>query len=325
MLSKEAILRIEEEYKQKVDSTLAKDIRSYARHTNWAGDLGFECDTYQTLCRLHPELKPLPPLGLIKVFRTGTQWETPNVQLIQNSGIKIVEQARPFQWKEKQVSGRIDAKIGVSINGDNLIIPLEHKACSDNSFRAIYDHKVNDIPLTKSKYHWLRKYPGQLTSYEIMDGSEYGMWFYFNKLSGDYFFWLLPLDFEYGESLIQRAERCNENVEKNHIPKSEYQELCAKCDFAKTYCFPDQDYGPGFELLKDGEVEVKLIRRHELKPLAKEYEEIDKELKGIFKGRSAVVGDFIIESKEVERKEYTVKASTYWKTSIEKLGGSNDL
>ena len=332
MLSKETILKIENEYKQKIDSILAKDVRSYARYTNWAGDLGFECDTYQAVCRLHPELKPLPPLNLIKVFRTGKEWETPNIQLMQNSGIKIVEQARPFQWKEKQISGRIDAKIGISINGDNLVIPLEHKTCNDNSFRAILDHKIKEIPLTKSKYHWLRKYPGQLTSYEIMDGSEYGMWFYFNKSNGDYFFWLLPLDFEYGESLIQRAERCNENVEKNQIPKPAYQELCAKCEFAKTYCFPDKDYGPGFSLISDDELESKLIRWYELKPQSKEFEDLDKEIKEHLKGKSAIIGDFIIESKEFERKNYEVppeikeqylEISTYFKTSIKKLGGNN--
>lgn len=311
--------KIEQDYKQKIDSLLAKEIKSFARWSNWCGDLGFACDTYQAASRLKTELKALPDIGLIKLFRTGKVWETPNLQLIQNAGIKIVEQGRPFQWKEKQISGRIDAKIAIPVNGKEVVIPLEHKVCSFNTFREILKHKEQGIPLTKSRHPWIKKYPGQLQIYDLMDGSEYGMWFFYNKQSGDYFFWLYPLDLEYAESLVQRAERCNENVEKNHIPKPEYCELCDGCDFERTYCFPDKDYGPGFELLDEKEVEMSLERHEELKPLVKEYNDINKEIKGMFKGRNAVVGNFKLTSTERERKPYSVPGGKYWVLDIKKL------
>ena len=62
---------------------------------------------------------------------------------------------------------------------------------------------------------------------------------------------------------------------------------------------------------------------------AKEYEELDKEIKEKFKGKTAVVGDFIIESKELVRKAYEIpdevkkayeKQMTYWVTKIKRLG-----
>ncbi|MFW6132179.1 MAG: hypothetical protein ACOC5F_06255 [Candidatus Aminicenantaceae bacterium] len=321
---------IEQNLKEKLDSYLAKKIKSYARWSNWAGDLGFECDTYQALCRLKPELKPLPDLGLIKVYRTGTQLETPNLQLMQNAGIEIVEQARPYQWREKEISGRIDAKVKISTNGKEVIVPLEHKACSSSIFMAIKNHKEKGIPLHKSKYHWVRKYPGQLLVYELMDGSEFGVWFFYNKVSGDFFFWVLPIDYDYTEELIQRAERCNKNVKKGDIPKPKQKNICKKCDFAKTFCFPGQDYGPGFDFLSDEEKEAKLIRWYETEEPYKEHKQLDKELKEDFKGKDTVIGDFMITSKEYERKSYNVPSeikeqyleiTKYFRTKIEKLGG----
>jgi len=310
---------IEKKLKEQVDEFLKKEIKSFARWSSWAGDLGWPCDTYQALCRLKPELKPLPDLNLIKVFRTGQIIELPNLQLLQNAGIRIIEQARSYQWVEKKISGRIDAKIEIELNGKKLKIPLEHKALSPNVYRHILKHKEENIPLQKSKYPWVKKYPGQLQTYMLMEGIEYGMWFFFEKVSGQYDFWLFPFDFEYAESLLQRAERANENVEKGIIPEPERQEICKNCDFVKTYCFVGKDYGAGFDFLTDEELLNKLIRREELEAAYKEYLEIDEELKEIFRGKNVIIGDFKIISKEVERKEYTIQAGKYWRIYIEKL------
>lgn len=312
-------IEIEGKLKEKVDLYLSKEIKAYARWSNWAGDLGLDCDTYQALCRLKPELKPLSTLEKIKIFRTGNISETPNLQLMQNAGIKILEQARPYQWKEKQISGRIDAKIEIQ-NEKKLIIPLEHKACSPNVFRTILKHKQEGTSLTKSRYPWVRKYPGQLQVYELMDGSEYGVWFFYNKVSGDYFFWFLQIDFEYTETLIKRAERCNENVDKNFIPPPEQKEICDGCDFASTFCFSGKTYGPGFEFISDPEIETKVDKYFELEDAEKERKEIHEELKDTFEKRHVIIGSkYKIDGKEIERKEYIVAAGNYWKIKIERL------
>ena len=116
--------------------------------------------------------------------------------------------------------------------------------------------------------------------------------------------------------------------EEEDLPPVEQIDDCKRCEFAKTLCFPDQDYGPGFSIMSDEEVEAKLLRREELQAAAKEFEEIDKEIKEQFRGKSAIVGDFKIESKELTRTDYKIpkeikeqykEVSTYFRTSIERL------
>lgn len=296
----EEIKAIESAQKEKLDQQFLKKSSDYPRWTNWAGDLGFECDSYQALCRLKPELRPKPSLDLLKVFRASGMLETPNLIFIQEAGIVIAEQARSYQWREKQISGRIDAKIDVDIAPFKTSrIPFEHKALSPNAFRSCKKHRDEEIPLTKSSYHWARKYPAQLMVYELMDGSEWGEFYFYDKVSGDYFFWLMQLDLEYAEELIKRAELCNANVAEQRIPAPERKAICERCDFESTYCFTGKEGGEGYELIFDqAEIEAQLKRREELQPLVKEFEEVDEEIKELFRGRSAIVGDFKIDSKK---------------------------
>jgi|WetSurSiteA1Bulk_404760.scaffolds.fasta_scaffold00047_6 hypothetical protein len=299
----EEIKAIESAQREKLDEVFLKKQDDWPRYTNWAGDLGVECDTYQALCRLKPELKLKPPLDLKKLFRASGMLETPNLIFMQEAGLKIAEQARAYQWREKQISGRIDAKIDVDIAPFKTSrIPLEHKALSPNSFRSCKKHRDEELPLTKSPYHWARKYPAQLAIYQLMDGSEWGEFFFYEKVTGDYFFWLLALDLEYAEELIKRAERCNANVAAATIPPAQRMAICERCDFESTHCFTGKEGGEGYELIFDqAEIEAQLKRREELEPLVKEFEELDEEIKELFHARSAIVGDFKIDSKKSGR------------------------
>jgi len=184
--------------------------------------------------------------------------------------------------------------------------------------------------LTKASQMWLRKYPGQLMTYMLFKNCDAGVWFFFEKQSGQYFWWILPLDYDYADSLLRRAECCEKNVKAGLIPKPEYCEECTQCAFALTYCFPDKDFGPGFEMLDDETLETKIKRMKELEEPVKEYKILKKELigndekPGYLYQKNAVIGDFIIESKEYQRKAYPVEAGTYWKTSIKRLGEIRD-
>ena len=328
----EKLIEIEKKYKEKLDSTFARDLGRSSRWSNWAGDLGLPCDTFQAACRLKGELRPKLTIHLKKIFRVGIEWEDPNYQLIKQAGIKIIDRIGKYTWQDKKIAGRLDFRIGIPdpTNGKEIIIPLEHKTCSPNSFKSILKHKLDGEPLTKSKYHWVRKYPGQLTTYQLQHGSEYGMWFFFEKVSGDYFFWLVPLDYEYGEELIQRAERCNRNVEKGIIPVPLYKDICSTCDFAMTLCFPDRDFGPGFELIDNDEVEAKIKRYREVDRYVAERNALHRELigkkdkPGLFYGQNVVIGNYMVESKEISKSGYTVKPGKYWQTSIKELGGKDN-
>lgn len=323
------LLEIEQSYKEQLDNLFARDLDRSSRWSNWAGDLGFPCDTFQAACRLKGEIRPRYTIGLKKIFRVGIEWEDPNYQLIKKTGIKIIDRIGKYSWKKYKIAGKLDFRIEIPnpSNGKGIIIPFEHKTCSPNSFRAILKHKLDGESLTRSKYPWVRKYPGQLTAYNLMEGSEYGMWFFFQKVSGDYFFWLLPLDYEYGEELIKRAARCNRNVSKNVIPAPTYKDICSTCDFAPGFCFPDRKFGPGFKIMDSDELEAKIRRYKELDRYVAERNALHKELigkkdnPGLFYGENVVLGNFLIESKQISYSGYTVKPGKYWQTSIKEIGG----
>ena len=308
---------------EKLDQETAKRIKQYPHPNNRASEAGHPCVRFLVLSRLHPEKKALHDVGLQRIFDEGNLHEKAVLREIEEAGLHIVEQQRPFEWKKFKLSGRIDAKIAV--NG--AYIPLEIKSCSPNIFPHIKGLKPEE--LITSKYSWVRNYPAQIQSYMLMDGKEEGIILFKNKTTGEKCQKNFKLDLEYTESILKKLEIVNTYVDNEDIPGVEMIDECKRCGFAKTMCFPGQDYGPGFDLISDDELESKLIRRQELKSLAKEYEELDKEVKEHLKGKNVIVGEFIIESKEFERKNYKVPAeikeqyleiSTYFKTSIEKLG-----
>jgi len=298
---------------EKLDQETAKRIKAYPSKSNRASECGHPCIRFLVLSRLQPEKKALHDIGLQRIFDEGNLHEEAVLREIQNAGLKIVEQQRPFNWANIQLTGRIDAKI---LDNGNLI-PLEIKSCSPNSFQHIKNLAPDDIK--NSKHSWVRRYPAQLMAYMLMDNKDKGIIIFKNKTTGEKCQKEFTLDYDYMEGILKKLEKVNEYVAGNEVPSVEPIEDCKTCGFAKTTCFPGQDYGPGFEILTDEELIMKLERREELKESTREYKELDDELKEIFKGKNALVGDFKIESKEVERKEYTVKAGKYWKVSIEKI------
>lgn len=299
MIRPQKLIEIEEELTRQLNTYIESGIRNnISRGHNNASDIGCECDTYQALCRLKGELKPRISVDLAKIFRIGREWERPNIRWLQDAEIKVRETTdKRFEWKKYNIVGYMDADIVVPAMDPAIKIPLEHKTVSPNGFRAIKKCKEDGGSLTQIKQIWVRKYPGQLMTYMLFKEVEVGAWFFFEKASGDFLWWFTALDYDYAETLIKRAETCEENVAKDNIPKCQTKEICNMCDFAKTYCYPDKDYGPGFAFLSDKEAEEKLERRETLKAGRAEYNELDKQLKGHFRGENVVVGNFKIETK----------------------------
>jgi len=325
------IEKIESMLEEKLQKHILSEITdSVSRDTNRASDLGVDCDTYHALCRLKGELRPRLTPDKKQLFRTGNIVELPNLTFLNQAGLPIQPAAQYYRWHKYKISGRTDGVAWLNIDGKKVEVPAEHKACSPNVFRSIVQHKTQGIPLTKSKYHWVRKYPAQLMIYMLQKGVEYGLWIFYDKVSGRFLFWVMSLDYDYAEELLKRAERANKNAEKNIIPEPRYKDICTSCDFALTHCFPDKDFGEGFDIISDEDLVEKLQRREELKTVAEEYQAIDKEIKTMFRGKNAVVGDFLIESKKYEttfykvpddvKKEFAQKREAF-RTVIKKLGG----
>ena len=136
----------------------------------------------------------------------------------------------------------------------------------------------------------------------------------------------MDLDYEMGEETLKRAEAINRHVAAKTMPEPiEYSpETCDECAYAHL-CLPDR-IGAAPEIIDSAELESILLRMDELKPLAKEYDELDAEKKRLLEGREKVLcGNYFITGKWVERKSYNVPdeikkqypaISRYWKSTI---------
>ena len=95
---------------------------------------------------------------------------------------------------------------------------------------------------------------------------------------------------------------------------------CRRCPFFGRACSPPLDFGPGAAILTDDILLQHLQRRQELSEPAKEFERLDRSVKDRLQNIPlGVAGDFLVEGKAVQRKEYTVKASEFWTVKIKPL------
>jgi len=315
---------------KKLDQETAKRIHQSNRQSNWPSELGWweECPRYLVLARTDSDKMPLHEISLQRIFDEGNKQEKLVRAELEAAGYDIIDVQRDAKWKHLNISGHIDGRI--KLNGKKPL--LEIKSCSPNVFQSI-------LPITEaeelkgSKHFWIRRYYAQMQGYHLLFDEEDGMILFKDKSTGQKHIINSTLNYEYCEKMCKVIEEVNDRVGGSDPWPVEMKSACKHCPFAATVCFPDKDFGPGFEFLSDGEIEAKLARREELRSIAKEYDRIDKELKGHFKGRSAVIGDFIIESKEFERKNYKVpveikaqylEIGKYWRTSIERLGANKE-
>ena len=310
---------------QLLDAATAKRIKSWPHPNNRASEAGHPCVRFLVLSRTDQDKKVLHDVGLQRIFDEGNLQEDAVMRALADAGLRVVEQQRPFEWPKFKLTGRIDGVI--ALNGN--YIPLEIKSSSPNVFPDNKETAPEDM--VRSRYPWVRKYPAQILLYMLMSGQDAGVMLFKNKTNGETCqkeFHLTTTNLEYAESVLKKLEAVNDHVAAGTLPALERCDDCKGCGFAKTVCFPGQDYGPGIDILSDPELEAKLERRAEVKPFADEYEVLDKEVKESLKGRNAVIGNWIIESKECQRKGVDLpadikklyeKITSYWRTTIERL------
>jgi hypothetical protein len=309
-----------------LDERAAKRIKSWPHVSNRASEAGHPCARFLVLARTDNDKRELHDIRLQRIFDLGNILEDAALREISEAGVRVVEQQRAFEWPKFQLTGRVDGLL--SVNG-TAPIPLEIKSSSPNVLRAVADMAPSDM--ITSKYSWIRKYPAQLLMYMLFQNVEMGVMLFLNKLTWEKCWKLFILDgpmLDYAESILKKLEAVNAHIAAGTKPEAKFIDDCKGCPFAKTACFVGMDYGPGIDITTDPETEGKLARREELKPAADEFEDLDKEIKDAFKGRTAVVGAWMIESKPYEatsfdipkeiKAQYAVKKQAF-RTSIEKI------
>jgi len=288
-----------------------KKIQQWPVRSNRASTLGHPCERYLVYERTRWAEKKLHDVITQFIFDEGAIHESAVIKELEEAGLKIIEQQRPFEWKKYQITGHIDGKI---IDG-STVIPFEVKSMSDWTWKSI--SSIEDMK--NSKFHWIRQYLAQINLYLIMDDKEEGMFILKNKQNGLLKQIEVKLDYEYTESLIKKAERINLHIENQTLPdriSSEFG-ICEDCGYMHI-CLPSIEHKG--TIIDDPEIEIKLERRAKLKEFVDEYNELDKEIKEKFKEvPELIIGNWKIIGKWVEKKSYTVPDMKYWQVTIKKL------
>lgn len=297
-----------------------KKIKQYPVNSNRASDLGHPCVKYHVLNRTRWQERELHDANLQAIFDLGNEFEQIIMKDLSEAGIPVIEQQRPFEWKEYQITGHIDGKLLL----DGQIIPFDAKSCSPFVFDYISDIKS----LTRSKYPYLRKYPTQLNLYLLMSNCERGLLLFKNKVNGQYKEVWMQLDYGLGEETLQRAEAINKHLTEGTMPEPISDPFwCNDCPYVHI-CRPPI-HGTEVEIMDDQQLAAMLDRLDELKPYVDEYKQIDDQLKKILEGKEKLfVGNWMITGKWIEKKSYDVPAeikeryvtvTRYWKRNIEKI------
>lgn len=297
---------------EKVNDFIKSEIKQWPVRSNRASELGHECLRYLVLNRTRWEEKTLHGARLQAIFDEGNLHEKAVLRLLEDSGFNITEQQRGFEWKEYQITGHIDAKL--ITNGN--VIPLEIKSSSSFVWESLSDIK----DLYNGKYHYLRKYPAQMTSYLLMDEKSEGLFIFKNKQTGELKEISMPIDYVLGAELLRKAEAINKHVAEDTLPDCIPwdEQICGDCGYVHI-CLPEVDRD-ALQIQTDPELEAKIERWFELKPSKSEYDGLDKEIKAQLKNQDKIViGDYMITGKMVQKKGFSVNASEYWKCNIKQM------
>ena len=295
MISEKIVEKLKESEEKATEEEKDKQPSS---NLNRASEIGWvdECPRYLCLSRLCPEKrKPKDEKQLIRM-REGKKQEPLMAADLAKAGFELQTKPR-LVWPDLQLTGELDRLIKI----DNKFYPIDFKTSSSAMFKHISRMQTAQDFL-KSRFYWLRLYPGQLSIYMLMTHCRFSCLFTKDKESGLAHFVDIELDSQYTSRLLNGLRQVNEWVRAENPPKAEKIEICDSCDFA-DYDFPDTETtSKELEIITD---EDWLIKAKEYEQLikagaqiqAKALEGLEKDMKEAFRGQRALIGNVLIESK----------------------------
>lgn len=259
-----------------------------------------DCDRQMTYAVLDWDKKPAHNGDLQARFDAGNAIEQQVVGELQRLGFKVTLSQMPVEIKNRKgevvARGRVDGFIEISHHHS---IPFEVKSMNLNIFNS-----VNNLQDFRGK-PWLRKYLRQLMMYLYGNNVESGLFILTDGLGR----WkVLPMTLDYGEAeaILKRLERVHEAIKAKSYPDRIVYDrgVCGHCSFA-AICLPDL-LNTEAALVDNPEIEAKLDRREEIKPVAKEYDALDEDIKETFRGieKAIVGGKWIVQHVPSQRTVY---------------------
>jgi len=268
------------------------------RDNNWASDLHHPCKRNLVYARMNWKDRQLVSIESEYRFKEGRTKELETRQLLEQAGFQVESVQDYFTWDKYSIAGRID---GLIVDKDRNKYPLEIKSVSPwfwDSTKSIKDIK-------RHKKFWINKIVSQLNIYLFMAEKEFGILALttFGKIPR-----ILPMaiDYELGEEDVKAAEFVNDCVKEGIMPmRLTYDPaICGLCSF-EHICQPVKIKKMDADMVIDENMRKMLCRYFELKPDAKEYDQLKKRLIGSQKAPGIFHGsDILIDDIEISTKEY---------------------
>ncbi len=275
MTAAELAAHLAREIPQRVDDAKRANLRVWPANFNNASEVGHDCERYLVYRRTQSDQQRLPDVGLQYAADEGHLHHINMRRTLEDLGYTLGDVEVSFTWKEKQMRGRID---GI-ITGDRagrfpLSLPFDFKSVSTHLFG-----RINTLA-NLAEGRWTRKYLAQMTAYCLMTEREAGLFILKNRDNGRYKAIPMALDYDFAEDLLQKVERINVHVAARSLPdRIPYDDdHCGSCSFRDT-CLPDVDSEAWEFDFDDVGLAAHLDRLAQLKPLSKEYKEINEHVR----------------------------------------------
>ena len=290
----------------------ADKIKIYPCNNLRASNLGHPCERYLYLLIKHWNEQKPHDVGLQCIFDLGNTLEEHTIKNIKEAGFEVITPTvRSWKIDKPLITGREDIRIKDE-NGE--LLPVEIKGISPFEFDKL--NTVDDF--MKSKRSYIRGYPAQLQIYMYYFAKEKGFFALTNKLTGETKFIEMPFDYEYAESLLQKAERIYKALNEEAPPDAcEDISVCEGCSLAHI-CGECRRVPADIDL--DEELDALIDRKNELAAAKKEYEQIDKEIKARVGERDKVItGQYLITRSSFVKKAFTIPESVQYRVTIKRL------
>jgi len=289
-------------------------IKVYPCNNLRASNLGHPCERYLFLLLKHWDEQKPHDVGLQNIFDLGNTIEDHTIKNIQEAGFEVITPS-VRSWKIQVKGGVITGREDIRIKDENgELLPVEIKGISPFEFDNL--NSVDDF--LKSKRSWIQGYHAQLFVYMLHFGKELGYFALTNKLTGETKFIEVPLDYDFGEKMLSKAERIYAALEADTPPEAcEDVSLCENCSLAHV-CGQCRRVPADIEI--DDELDELINRKQELAAAKKQYEEVDSQIKAKVGEREKVItGEYLIERKKIVKKAFTVPESISYRLMIKRL------
>ena len=303
-----------EQMNAKLFKAKADKIQVYPCNNLRASSIGHPCERFLYLQIKHWDEQKPHDVGLQNIFDLGNSLEKHTIKNIQEAGFEVVTPT-VRSWKIEVKGGIITGREDIRIKDENgELLPVEIKGISPFEYDKL--NCVDDF--LKSKRAYIQGYPAQLFIYMLKFGKEVGYFALTNKLTGETKFIEVPLDYDYGEKMLSKAERIYEALKEEKPPEPcEDISICESCSLAHV-CGLCRRVPADVEL--DDELDALIKKKQELSAAKKEYEEVDAEIKKKVGEREKVItSEYLIERKRFVKKSFVVPESTQYRITIKRL------